>query len=132
MAASSSSRPADTVDAPLHEAATEPAIVTKRRFQRYNTALDLPLRHFFSKQGLAPGAVSHRVRTLWQELREGSLSENDLTLALMHKVRKVPEAYKRFQDEILHILSTSDSESEVERSNADENTHESKAPKRRK
>ena len=132
MAASSSSRPADTVGASLHEAATEPAVVTKRRFQRYKTALDLPLRHFFSEQGLAPGAVSHRVRTLWQELREGSLSENDLTLTLMRKVRKDPEAYKRFQDEILHILSTSDSESEDERSKAAESPHGPRAPKRRK
>ena len=111
---------------------TEPAVVTRKRLRRYKTVLDLPLRRFFSRQGLAPGAVSYRVRALWKEVLDGSFYENDITQSLMHTVRKDPEVYKLIKDEILHILTTSDSESEDEFQIATSSSHGPRAAKRHK
>ena len=93
---------------------TAPVAITRQRIQRYKTTLDLPLRRFFRKQGLTSGAISYRVRALWKEVLDGSLYENDLTLALLHTVRKDFEVSTLIRDHISHILVTSDSESEQE------------------
>ena len=92
--ASSSMQPADAVRAALNSADTAQEVITAKRLKRYKIALDLVLRHFFSKQGFAPGAVSYRVRFLWKDILEVSFQENDITLALMRAVRKDPEISK--------------------------------------
>ena len=130
MATSSSIRP----DALTPEAADCPDIapvaVTEKRLQRYKTTLDLSLRRFFRKQGLAPGAISYRVRALWKEVLDGSLYENDLTQALLHTVRKVLEVSILIRDHISHILVTSDSESERECEEPTSSTQKPRVAKR--
>ena len=110
--ASSSTQPADTARAASNSADTAQEVITEKRLKRYKIALDLLLRRFFSKQGFTPGAVSYRVRTMWKDMLEVSFHENDITQALMRAVRKDSEISKRVNEEILHILSTSDSESD--------------------
>ena len=113
--ASSSTQPADTVHATANSADAAPVVIAEKRLKRYKIALDLPLRHFFSKQGFAPGAVSYRVRAIWKEVLDGSFHENNITQSLMHTVRKDPAVSKLVKEEIFHILATSDSESEDEK-----------------
>ena len=93
---------------------TAPVALTEKRLQRYKTTLDLSLRRFYRKQGLAPGAISYRVRALWKDVLDGSLYENDLTKALLHTVRKDLEVSILLRDHISHLLGTPDSESERE------------------
>ena len=113
---------------------TAPVTITEKRLKRYKIALDLPLRHFFPKQGFAPGAVSYRVRAIWEEVLDGSLYENNITQSLMHTVRKDPDVSKLVKEEIFHILTTSDSESEDEKEceMAASSSHEPRAAKRPK
>ena len=105
-------QPADTVHAASNSADTAQEVITEKKLKRYKIALDLELRRFFSKQGFTPGAVSYRVRTMWKEILNVSFHKNDITQALTRAVRKDSEISKRVKEEILHILSTSDSESE--------------------
>ena len=114
MAASSSSRPVALTPEAGDCPAIAPVAITEKRLQRCKTTLDLSLRRFLRKQGLAPGAISYRVRELWKDVLVGSLYENDLTQALLHTVRKDHEVSILIRDHISHILGTSDSESEQE------------------
>ena len=130
LANSSSIRPAALTPEAADCPDTAPVAVTEKRLQRYKTTLDLSLRRFFRKQGLAPGAISYRVRALWKEVLDGSLYENDLTQALLHTVRKDPEVTILIRDHISRILGTSDSESERECEEPTSSTQKPRVAKR--
>ena len=101
-------QPADTVCAASNSVGTEPSVIIEKKLKRYKITLDLPLRIFFSYQGLAPGAVSYRVRELWKGIINALLHEHDITQSLTRAVGKDSEV----KEEIFHMLTTSNLESE--------------------